>query len=56
MKYPIQMLGVSKIFFVLLPFYYLIAYPVSALLNYFDVHGEHETGTGLMVKAEKPLE
>ncbi|GET27088.1 class I SAM-dependent methyltransferase [Prolixibacter sp. NT017] len=55
MKYPIQMLGASKIFFVVLPFYYLVAYPVSALLNYFDVHGKHETGTGLMVKAEKPV-
>jgi len=53
MKYPIQILGVSKIFFVLLPFYYIIAYPISALLNWFDVTGEHKTGTGLIVTANK---
>src|SRR4029078_3753826 len=29
MKYPIQMLGVSKLFFIILLFYYLIAYPIS---------------------------
>lgn len=53
MKYPIQLLGVSKLFFVLLPFYYLIAYPVSFLLNAMDVSMEHPTGTGLIVKAWK---
>jgi 2-polyprenyl-3-methyl-5-hydroxy-6-metoxy-1,4-benzoquinol methylase len=53
MKYPIQMLGVSKLFFIILPFYYVIAYPVSYVLNYFDTYGKHKTGTGLIVKAWK---
>ena len=53
MKYPILMLGKSKLFFIILPFYYLIAYPISAVLNYFDVHMHHPAGTGLMVKAWK---
>ena len=53
MKYPIQMLGVSKLFFILLPFYYLLAYPVSFVLNYFDTNMKHPTGTGLIVKAWK---
>jgi 2-polyprenyl-3-methyl-5-hydroxy-6-metoxy-1,4-benzoquinol methylase len=53
MKYPIQALGVSKLFFIILPFYYLIAYPVSFVLNYFDTSGQHQTGTGLIVKAWK---
>ena len=53
MKYPIQLLAISKIFFVLLPFYYLIAYPVSALLNWFDISIEHKKGTGLIVTAYK---
>ena len=53
MKYPIQLLGVSKLFFILLPFYYVIAFPVSAVLNYFDVKGTHASGTGLIVKAFK---
>ncbi len=53
MKYPIQLLGVSKLFFVILPFYFIIAFPISAILNYFDIRGKHKTGTGLIVKAYK---
>jgi SAM-dependent methyltransferase len=53
MKYPIQMLGVSKLFFIILPFYYLITFPISLILNYADVNGKHETGTGLIVKGWK---
>ena len=53
MKYPIQMLGVSKLFFIILPFYYIITFPFCLLLNYFDVIGNHSTGTGLIVKAWK---
>jgi SAM-dependent methyltransferase len=53
MKYPILMLGTSKLFFIILPFYYLVAYPVSFVLNYFDTYGNHKTGTGLIVKAWK---
>jgi SAM-dependent methyltransferase len=53
MKYPVQMLGVSKVFFIALPFYYLIFYPVAYILNYIDVSGSHPTGTGLVVKAWK---
>jgi 2-polyprenyl-3-methyl-5-hydroxy-6-metoxy-1,4-benzoquinol methylase len=53
MKYPIQMLGVSKLFFIILPFYYIIAYPISFVLNYMDTYGHHSTGTGLIVTARK---
>lgn len=53
MKYPIQMLGVSKLFFIILPFYYLITYPFAFILNYFDTTQKHPTGTGLIVKAWK---
>lgn len=53
MKYPITMLNASKVFFIILPFYYLVAYPIAFILNYFDVNGHHETGTGLVVKAWK---
>ncbi len=53
MKYPIQLLGVNKLFFIILPFYYLVIYPIAAVLNYFDVNGHHSTGTGLIVKAYK---
>ncbi|WP_276498452.1 class I SAM-dependent methyltransferase [Pontibacter litorisediminis] len=53
MKYPLLMLNASKIFFVLLPFYYLVTFPVSLVLNWLDVNGNHPSGTGLIVKAWK---
>ncbi len=53
MKYPILMLNVSKLFFIFLPFYYLVAYTISFILNIVDVNIKHKTGTGLMVKAYK---
>ena len=53
MKYPIQMLGVSKAFFALLPFYYIPVFPISFVLNWFDANRKHPTGTGLIVKAWK---
>ena len=53
MKYPIQVLGVSKLFFLIVPFYYLITYPIAYLLNWLDVSQNHPTGTGLIVKAWK---
>lgn len=54
MKFPILMLNTSKFFFVLLPFYYLIVWPLACILNYMDLHQLHTEGTGLMVKAYKP--
>jgi len=53
MKYPILMLNASRIFFIVLPFYYLIVFPFALLLNYLDVQQHHKTGTGLIVKAWK---
>lgn len=53
MKYPILMLNASKLFFIILPVYYIITYPFAFILNYFDVHTKHKTGTGLIVKAYK---
>lgn len=53
MKYPILLLNASKAFFIILPFYYLIAFPFALILNYLDVSLKHKTGTGLIVKAWK---
>jgi cyclopropane fatty-acyl-phospholipid synthase-like methyltransferase len=53
MKYPIQMLNISKIFFVLLPFYYLFIIPFCLILNSLDTYTLHNSGTGLIVKAKK---
>ena len=53
MKFPIAILNISKLFFIFLPFYYLISFPFCLLLNYFDLIKEHKSGTGLIVKARK---
>jgi SAM-dependent methyltransferase len=53
MKYPIQALGVTKLFFIVLPFYYVLVYPFCFILNWMDTNQEHKTGTGLVVKAWK---
>lgn len=53
MKYPIQMLNASKAFFIIIPLYYLITYPLAYVLNWLDVSKTHKTGTGLMVVAKK---
>jgi SAM-dependent methyltransferase len=53
MKWPILMLGASKLFFVVLPFYYLVVFPLAAVLNCLDTNMNHKTGTGLIVKAYK---
>lgn len=53
MKFPIMMLNTSKIFFIILPFYYLITFPFSLILNWFDVRKSYKTGTGLNVVAIK---
>jgi len=53
MKYPIVMLNTSYLFFIILPFYYLLTFPFALILNYFDLKGKHKTGTGLIAKAWK---
>jgi len=53
MKIPIRILSLSRLFFILLPFYYLLAFPFCLLCNYLDVRTAHATGTGLIVKAYK---
>ncbi len=53
MKYPVKMLNISYFFFILLPFYYIIFFPVSLILNIFDLHLDHKKGTGLLVLARK---
>ncbi len=53
MKYPIKMLNASKLFFIILPFYYLLTFPFALFFNAMDVWGKHKTGTGLIVKAWK---
>ncbi len=51
--YPVRMLNISYLFFIILPFYYLIFFPVSVILNIIDLNMTHRTGTGLLVTARK---
>ena len=53
MKYPIRMLNISYFFFLILPFYYLVFFPVSLVLNLYDLSITHKTGTGILVTARK---
>jgi SAM-dependent methyltransferase len=53
MKYPILMLGASKLFFLILPFYYILVFPFALILNFLDLAIRHKSGTGLIVKAWK---
>ncbi len=53
-KYPMVLLNISKAFFLLLPFYYLVTLPFTLLLMYADYVSFNSTGTGLNVVARKP--
>ncbi|MCK9422708.1 MAG: class I SAM-dependent methyltransferase [Bacteroidales bacterium] len=53
MKYPILMLNTSRLFFILLPIYYIIVYPIAFFCNWLDTCFHHKSGTGLIVKAWK---
>jgi 2-polyprenyl-3-methyl-5-hydroxy-6-metoxy-1,4-benzoquinol methylase len=53
MKYPVRMLNRSYLFFIILPFYYLIFFPISFFLNIIDLNFRHKSGTGLLVIARK---
>lgn len=53
MKYPVMMLSGSKLFFIILPLYYLVVMPFVLLLNFADLNTTHGRGTGLLVIAEK---
>ena len=52
-KYPLLLLNASKGFFILLPFYYLIALPLVLPMMWLDYISENKTGTGLNVVAKK---
>lgn len=53
MKIPISLAGISKFFLLILPFYFILVYPLCLVLNYLDAGMQHSTGTGLIVRAWK---
>ena len=54
-KRPMQMLGRSWASLVVLPLYYLVAFPLGMWLNRRDMEVPNATGTGLVVIAQKPV-
>ena len=46
-KYPMQMLNISKIFFIVLPLYYLVTLPFTFLMMYVDYSGNNKVGAGV---------
>ncbi len=53
MKFPISLLNITKLFFILLPFYYIVIFWLCLILNTIDVLCEQSQGSGLIVKANK---
>lgn len=52
-KYPILMVNISKLFLVVLPFYFVITFPFTLLFMFIDFKVENKIGTGLTFIAEK---
>lgn len=53
MKFPMVCLSLSKWFFLVMPFYFLVFLPIILLLNLTDLAMKHKLGTGLLVEASK---
>jgi SAM-dependent methyltransferase len=52
-KYPMKMLNSSKLFFIILPFYYLITLPFTFLMMYIDYASINKIGSGINFIATK---
>lgn len=52
-KWPMQVLRLSKAFMVVFPIYFLLIFPVCLVLNFMDTHMGHLTGAGLILKGYK---
>jgi len=52
-KYPMQMLNVSKLFFILLPFYYLVTILFTFIMMFADFKSNNKIGAGINFIAQK---
>lgn len=52
-KYPMLLLNISKLFFIILPFYYLITFPFTLIMMYLDYNSENTVGSGINFIAKK---
>jgi 2-polyprenyl-3-methyl-5-hydroxy-6-metoxy-1,4-benzoquinol methylase len=52
-KYPMMMLNISKIIFVVLPIYYLVTFPLTYLMMVLDFNLNNKVGSGINFIAKK---
>ena len=52
-KYPMLLLNISKIFILVLPFYYLITFPFTFVMMMLDFNSNNKIGTGINFIAQK---
>lgn len=52
-KYPMIMLNISKIFFIVLPFYYLFTFPFTFIMMQIDFNSANKVGSGINFIAKK---
>ncbi len=46
-KFPMLMLNVSKLFFIVLPIYFILTLPITFLMMYLDYSGNNKVGAGV---------
>ena len=52
-KYPMVMLNASKVFFIILPFYYLVTFPFTLVMMNLDFLTKNRVGSGINFIAKK---
>jgi len=52
-KYPMLLLNISKLFFIILPVYYLITLPFTLLMMFADYSSNNKIGSGINYIAQK---
>ncbi|MDO8550969.1 MAG: methyltransferase type 11, partial [Ignavibacteria bacterium] len=52
-KFPMLLLNISKIFFLVLPIYFLVTFPFALLMMFLDYSFENKIGSGITFIAKK---
>jgi SAM-dependent methyltransferase len=52
-KYPMQLLNISKLLLIILPFYYIISFPFTLVMMIIDYNADNKTGSGINFIAKK---
>jgi len=52
-KIPMQLLNVTKLFFLLLPFYFIVTFPFTLIMMFIDFNSNNKIGSGINLLAKK---